>query len=674
MKRALIGIASVLAIIVAAIVLWLTLTDFSKYKTDIEEAVTAATGRPLSIDGDFVVEVFPPMVVAESVTYANADWASDEPMVSVGHVSVRLDGSSLFGGPIVVEDFQLRDVTVLLETNAAGDTNWTVESGEEAPPVQVQVQAEDEIPVVLASALLENITIIQRSADAEDRVVAIESMTVQTNEAQHLEAKGNGSLDGTTLSLAASLGPVDSFSSGGELTLESEIWYGNVTAVANITREGGRLNFDVSVDPLQELETLLESEGLPEGRAAANGALLIDGNNIGLIDVSVETSLIEFNTTLNAVVSDSRVVLDPFALRFGESDVSGTLDIDTSDALSVSGSIRSKLLDLTPFGPEEPAEGQVAESPPPEPVPGEYVLSDEPLPFDFLNAGSVDLDILIETFRNGPMTLEQVESKVILADGVLDVDGGLAVADGGSADADFTLSSSGDSADLDMEFAISDLRLRAAEGSEISRDEIPLVGLSLDIESSGNSVHTLAAGANGKVILTQGAGKVDNRAMGMFSADIIAQLFGALNPFAEKQPYSNWECTVVGLDVVDGVATLQPLLAQSEKVTIVADGKIDFNNEKLDISFNTKPRRGVGVSADMFLTPFIRLGGTMASPRMALDKTGVLIEGGAAFLTGGISFFVKGAADRATGAADRCAAALAIANGESVETGEDPAQ
>ena len=73
----------------------------------------------------------------------------------------------------------------------------------------------------------------------------------------------------------------------------------------------------------------------------------------------------------------------------------------------------------------------------------------------------------------------------------------------------------------------------------------------------------------------------------------------------------------------------------------------------------------------MFLTPFIRLGGTMAAPRLALDKTGILIEGGAAFLTGGISFFVKGAADRASGGADRCAAALAIANGEEVEATQD---
>ena len=211
---------------------------------------------------------------------------------------------------------------------------------------------------------------------------------------------------------------------------------------------------------------------------------------------------------------------------------------------------------------------------------------------------------------------------------------------------------------------------RAAEGSEITADDIPLIGLSMDIESIGNSVHTLAAGSNGKVIITQGPGKMDNRAMGFFSADIISELFSALNPFAQKEPYSNWECTVIGMDVVDGVAKLNPMLAQGEKITIVADGTMDFNDEKLNVSFNTKPRKGVGVSADMFLTPFIQLGGTMASPRLALDKSGILIEGGAAFLTGGISFFVKGAADRASGGQDRCAAALAIANGETVEAVE----
>ncbi|MDH3895286.1 MAG: hypothetical protein OES78_12075 [Chromatiales bacterium] len=71
---------------------------------------------------------------------------------------------------------------------------------------------------------------------------------------------------------------------------------------------------------------------------------------------------------------------------------------------------------------------------------------------------------------------------------------------------------------------------------------------------------------------------------------------------------------------------------------IVGGGDIDLNTEKLNIEFNTKPRKGVGVSADMFITPFIKLGGTLASPKIGLSKKGVLLSGGAAVLTGGLSF------------------------------------
>ena len=735
MKRALIGIGITIAVIVGGIGLWLTLTDFSKYRPNIEESVTKATGRAFVIDGDFELEVFPPSIVANGVSFANAEWGSEEPLFSIGQLSASVAPGSLFSGPLTIRDFTLRDVTVLLEENEDGEANWTIEQEEDPIPPGVEIEASQEVPVILESAELENITIIRRRPGVDDRVVRLASMGVATNEQNMIEAAGTGSIDGRAVSFSGNIGPTSNLESGNDLEVLLDADFGVIeallsgntgnteslegtamtvdvssdeladvftlleiesgisgplelnlaigasdgtpqltfdAAVAELTAEGSiglddnRYVFDVGLSALEQAGNLLDVDGLPPGPASANGAILVDGNQVGLIDVSVNTSEIDLTTNLNAVFDDQRIVLDPFALQAGESDLSGRLDIRTAEPISIVGNVHSKLLDLTPYasGEEEtPAETEPA-------VPGEFVLSDEPLPFDFLNAGSIDLDLLVETFRNGPLALQQIEGKIILADGSLSLDGGLAVADGGSADANITLNSSGESANLDMEFTISDLRLRAAEGSEIAADEIPLIGLSMDIESTGNSLHKLAAASNGKVILTQGPGKIDNKAVGFFSKDILAELFSTLNPFAKEEPYSNWECTVVGVDLVDGVGTLNPLLAQGQKLTIVASGKVDFSDESLDFSFNTKPRQGVGISADMFLTPFVRLGGTMASPRLALDKSGVLIEGGAAFLTGGISFLVKGAADRASGGQDRCAAALAIANGEAVEAAE----
>lgn len=664
MKRALIGIGITIAVIVIGTALWLTLTDFSKYQPDIQEAISEATGRDLVIGGDFLIEVFPPSIIAEQVSYANADWASDEPLVSIGHLSASINAGVFFGGPVIVEYFRLRDVELVLEENEDGEVNWSIEQEEDPVPPGVEIEASASRPLVLKSAELANITVRQRRPGEEERVFVISTLTASTDEQDTLRAEGGGEFDGHNLSLNASLGPLANIGTDNEVTLDVEAWIDDITAVANVRHDGERYDFDVELSALEQVGEIAGVTGLPKGPATAQGALLIDGNQIGLIDVVVSTSELDLTTSLNAVIGDENVVLDPFALQFGESDVSGSLDIGLGESLRVAGNVRSKLLDLTP---KAPSEEQAPAAPEPPPDTGEFVLSDDPLPFDILNAGNVDLDLLIETFRNGPIVMEQIEGTILLENGALTVDGGLAVADGGNAEANISLASAGESATLDMDFQLSDFRLRAAEGSEISTADIPLVGLTMDIESEGRSVHTLAANSNGKVIVTQGAGKVDNRAMGFFSTDIVAELFNALNPFAENEPYSNWECTVVGLDVVDGVATINPMLAQGEKITIVADGTVDFNDEKLDISFNTKPRQGVGVSADMFLTPFIRLGGTIAAPRLALDKTGILIEGGAAFLTGGISFFVKGAADRASGGADRCAAALAIANGEDVE-------
>ena len=84
-------------------------------------------------------------------------------------------------------------------------------------------------------------------------------------------------------------------------------------------------------------------------------------------------------------------------------------------------------------------------------------------------------------------------------------------------------------------------------------------------------------------------------------------MINALNPFREKESFTNWYCTVVSVPIVDGLATIDGLLVQQEKIMIVGGGTIDLKTEQLNIEFNTKPRSGVGISADMFVTPFVQI-------------------------------------------------------------------
>jgi len=496
----------------------------------------------------------------------------------------------------------------------------------------------------------------------------------------------------------------------GEPVLRVQANVSDINAEVSARKNQNRVDFDATISSLRQVGDALRVAGLPDAALVLAGGVSNNRDSYELHDVSAGIQAVELHisgvigksqsvannidlsiaapslqdlhselpaiplaATATAALSSEGMTAEQFEIVFGESDLSGNLEIQFSDPMTVTGSVQSKLLDISAFSDNE--ENTDEEVPAPEadatadteaPA-AEWVFSEEPLPFEFLSAASVNLEVDIDVFQQGPVYLEGLEMSVKLADGILALQSGFDVAAGGSASTELSLAVQNDGAELEIIAEVRDLRLGLVKDDTRELSQIPAIGLEIDIRSDGGSARALAANANGTAIFTQGPGQVDNSASGFFSTDIVAQLFGALNPFSEKEPYSNWECTVFALDIKSGVAEISSMLAQSEKVTIVGEGDIDLNTEKLNISFNTKQRSGVGISADMFVTPFVQLAGTLAAPRLGLDKKGVLLSGSAAVMTAGASFFVKGLADRASGASDRCAAALAIAHGQEVE-------
>ena len=111
---------------VFALLVTLAVTDFSRYLGDFTDAISDATGREFKIEGEFNPEVFPLSFVAEDISLANADWGSDSPLLTIGHISVKIDPASLFSGPLRITEFRLHDVAILLEVNADGEDNWSM--------------------------------------------------------------------------------------------------------------------------------------------------------------------------------------------------------------------------------------------------------------------------------------------------------------------------------------------------------------------------------------------------------------------------------------------------------------------------------------------------------------------------------------------------------------------
>ena len=270
----------------------------------------------------------------------------------------------------------------------------------------------------------------------------------------------------------------------------------------------------------------------------------------------------------------------------------------------------------------------------------------------------LDVTLKADKLVSPVITLNDLRGTGSLHSGELTADVYFKTPGGGRSTIDIVINSSGKQSTLHAKLEGRDLRLKVISGDLSSSKDSPTINISADLKSAGHSPRALAANSNGNVLVEVGPGELNNTILNRMAGDIIAKLISTLNPFTKAEDKSHLECGVMNADIVDGMSKVDTLMIQDKKVQIVAGGTLDLKTEKINFEFNTKPRTGVGISADMFVTPFVGLGGTLKNPSIELKKTGTLLTLGAAFFTGGLSLALEGGVDRVSGSVDQCAVIL----------------
>lgn len=492
---------------------------------------------------------------------------------------------------------------------------------------------------------------------------------------------------------------VTSVEAGTRLSVDARV--GEIAASAAGTQQDNTVSFEAAVPSLDKVGETFQVAGLPAENLAVDGRIVVSSETTRLHDIKarlgeaelkldgsigtatdsaaqfvinakgpslagLNTGLpaIPFTAAMTASVAPEALALDDIEATFGASDLAGSIEVATGDKTAVAGRFKSKHLDLTPFAgdsEEQNADKATAEAERDTPQ-SKYVFVEEPLPFEELKKTDIDIEADIDRFTLDRTVLLDVVTTVDLKDGDLRFSNRFRGPEGGKSSSDISLSNGGKSATLDVNVNMRDVHLNLMSGEAADVARVPPVGITVAFKANGASPRALASSANGRVLVTQGKGRIQNNLVGRVSGDLFAQLFKALNPFSKDEEFTVLDCTIVALDIKSGKADIDALYSQGEKIKIVGGGDIDLNTEKLNIEFNTKPRKGVGVSADMFVTPFVKVVGTLASPTIGVDKKGALLAG-ATVATGGLALLAKGVADRAAGETDRCAEILAEVGG-----------
>lgn len=448
-------------------------------------------------------------------------------------------------------------------------------------------------------------------------------------------------------------------------------------------------NFSIKLPRLSDIQFLLPDRELPDVPFMASGRLAnhqsrtrldqvrlelgqikasVDGNllpdnhfqlsieatgpDASRLDKLAKTSLppepFSLSTSLNG--NPSKLEFKATSLSLGKSQVDGDLTIGLGDVTQIKGKIDSPNLDLSHWNTGEEAE-EVSKPA----TKREWMFDDTPVLTLTEHGLDIDLDLQVSKLDLGNTTLVDIALGFVLSHRLLELKsftfrGTL----GGSYNGEFILDGHGSKPKLHFEMSGKDVRLGLAGAPGQDPSTYPPIAHKLTLDGVGATRRELASSLDGQVLTYMGSGQLASAGMDLLFSDFLTQLFDTLNPFAQTSEYTKLDCAVMAADIVSGQVTVFPVIFHTEQVTILSEGTIDLKTEKIDLSFNSKPRTGIGISAGALINPLIKVGGRLTTPAVEMDPAGTVVSGGLAVATLGISVLAKSMSDRFLSSKDPC--------------------
>ncbi|MDM0014932.1 AsmA family protein [Variovorax sp. J22P168] len=234
----------VLAII--GVVIFLETLDADVYRRKLEQELSNALGRQVSIGAMSFDVAMRPTLAVRDLRIANPAWASRPDFLSVSTGEARVDLEALLKGRVTVRSVRLNGIDLLLERNPQGEGNWvfgTPDSG--SKPLDLP----DFDDVTLADA-----RIAWKRADGSAVQARIDSAQAAIVEGLPFDLRAQGSYEGHAVRLTAK----------SQASLQSAIARNPWRVAIGLDQQDASLAFDVrwpSIYSLEGIEIGVEAAG-----------------------------------------------------------------------------------------------------------------------------------------------------------------------------------------------------------------------------------------------------------------------------------------------------------------------------------------------------------------------------------------------------------------------------
>ncbi|MDX3933400.1 MAG: AsmA family protein [Stenotrophomonas sp.] len=604
---------AVLVFLLAAILLLIALWDWNWFKGPVERVVQAKTGRALQI-GNLDVDLGRVTTIrADSITFANADWAKQPKMASADRVEIDVRVWPLLRGSVQLPEIRLTRPDALLQTapkaDQAGNWDFMGESSGGEPLQLRRLHIDDGRLQFLDERGRTNIQVAVRSGEPK-----------QAHAAPPLLVSGKGSWQGNAFTLNGNTeSPLELTNSGHPFRIHLDGRAGATHAVASGTLinpfqfQTFKLQFRLSGQDMEDLYPLL-GIALP-----STPPYRLDGQ------LSRDHQVWQYQK-FNGTVGDSdlggdvKVEVGGERPRLTANLVSKRLDFD--DLAGFVGAPPKTGGEETANAEQKAQAARLAAKP--------TILPDTP--YNLGKLRSMDADVRLRAQRiNAPsLPMDDMDAHLFLDDGLLRLEPLNFGVAGGDIRSTVRMDARRAQIATSLKASVRRVQLgRLFPDAKLAEQASGGIGGEIDLTGNGNSIAAMLGSSDGTVAVGMGKGHVGNLIMELAGLDVAESLKFLFT--GDKQ--IPLRCAFADFGVKDGLMDSRALAVDTTDTLIIGEGTVNLKNEQMDLLLKPRPK---DISILALRSP-LRISGTFKDPGFRPDFKALGLRGAIALALGSIA-------------------------------------
>jgi hypothetical protein len=359
----------------------------------------------------------------------------------------------------------------------------------------------------------------------------------------------------------------------------------------------------------------------PAGMQLAGRIEIDDLAQTGALFTDSRLPALAFSATGRVTVGTGEVAVDDLAAQAGKSDASGRLRLRWQGRPDLSADLTSRLVDTTQWT-------QPATNGPP--------LLDTPVRLPILLSRDAQLRLRAERFLLHRYDLAKLELDGTLKDGLIELASSATEGElRGKLRLDLRREVPAAALSLSLKNVESESLYTA--GAESSSTRTPLLSMNGQLAGTGSTPRHMLATGHGEFLLTAGAGTLPIQSGHGFER-VAGNLLLAMVPGRRAADHAQLECAAARFTIANGVATSSDGVAlRLNDLDILGGGAVNLQTGEILFGYRAVRRQFFSFSLLGLTSGLAKVTGTLSDPTVALDPSGVLLVGSAAWATAGAS-------------------------------------